>query len=70
MIKSKLDNLMWRNRTNIKELSEETGLSRTTISNLKNNYSNGISFKTLNALMTYFNCRVDEVIGFDDKEAD
>ena len=68
MIKSKLDNLMWRNRTNIKELSEETGLSRTTISNLKNNYSNGISFKTLNALMTYFNCRVDEVIGFDDKE--
>ena len=70
MIKSKLDNLMWRNRTNIKELSKETGLSRTTISNLKNNYSNGISFKTLNALMTYFNCRVDEVIGFDDKEAD
>ena len=65
MIESKLGELMHNHRTNIKEVHEATGLSRTTISNLANGYSEGIRFQTLTKLVKHFNCDVNDIINFE-----
>lgn len=46
----------------IKDVREKTGLSRTTISNLYNGYSDGIKFNTLEALCDLFNCTPNDLL--------
>lgn len=55
----------------IKDVHEKTKLSRTTISNLYNNYSDGIKIETLERLCDLFNCTPNDLfkityINFDD----
>lgn len=45
------------NNKNIKDVFESTGISRTTLSNLKNGYSEGVRYKTLETLAKEFNTR-------------
>lgn len=45
----------------IKDVHRKTNLSRTTISNLYNNYSDGIKFDTLEKLCTLFNCTPNDL---------
>lgn len=47
---------------NIKAVQEKTKLSRTTISNLYNGYSDGIKFHTLETLCELFNCTPNELL--------
>lgn len=62
MIKINLRVLMAIHNINITDIHEATGLSRTTISNLKHGYATGISFYTLSKLCNFFNCDVGELL--------
>ncbi|WP_180552671.1 helix-turn-helix domain-containing protein, partial [Staphylococcus haemolyticus] len=46
----------------IKDVHEKTKLSRTTISNLYNNYSDGIKIDTLEKLCDLFNCTPNDLL--------
>ncbi len=53
---------------NIKKIQESTSLSRTTISNLINHYSNGIQFDTLVILCKLLNCKPGDLLVMHDIE--
>lgn len=48
---------MAESNLNIQEVSNKTGLSRTTISNLVNGYSKGIQFDTITKLCEVLKCK-------------
>lgn len=64
MITSKLDDLIWQHRTKAKIVAKETGLSESTISNLKNNNTTRYDASTLNLLCKYFNCKVSDILEY------
>lgn len=49
---------------NIQNVKDQTTLSRTTISNLVNNYSKGIQFDTLAQLCTLLNCTPGDLFSY------
>lgn len=57
MVGRNLRILMAKSNMNIQELADKTGLSRTTISNLRNEYSRGIEFETVSKLCEAFKCK-------------
>ncbi len=57
MIEKNLRVLMAESNLNIQEVSNKTGLSRTTISNLVNGYSKGIQFDTITKLCEVLKCK-------------
>lgn len=60
---SKLEDLMWDNRIkSINQLSEITGITRNTLTRLKNNECKGINFDTIETLCKFFNCDLDEIL--------
>jgi len=54
--------LMKKKHLNIKTIQQSTGLSRTTISNLINQHSNGIQFDTLATLCGILECDISELL--------
>lgn len=71
IITSNLNVKMAEYNYSIKDVHEKTKLSRTTISNLYNNYSDGIKIETLERLCDLFNCTPNDLlkityINFDD----
>lgn len=64
MIKLKVSELMGKNKFNIQKLSELTGLSRTTISNLYHENVTRLDFETLEKLLEAFKCEVSELIEY------
>lgn len=71
-----LKELMGEKKLNIKKIKEKTSLSRTTISNLLNHYSNGIQFDTLAVLCDVLDCSPGDLLvihdiflHFEEKEA-
>lgn len=54
MIKCNLPVLLAERGLKITKVSADTGISRTTLTSLNNNYSQGIQFDTLNKLCNYF----------------
>jgi len=53
MLKCNLAVLLAERNLKITKVSSDTGISRTTLTSLANNYSQGIQFETLNALCSY-----------------
>ncbi|MFR1671414.1 MAG: helix-turn-helix domain-containing protein [Candidatus Gastranaerophilaceae bacterium] len=64
MITSKLDDLIWQYRTTAKDIAESTGISRNTISCLRNNKTKRYDSSTLNALCKYFNCKISDILEY------
>lgn len=63
MIKIKLAEFMAKRKCrNINKISAETGISRTTLTNLYYDKSTGIQFDTLEKLCEYFSCRIGDLI--------
>ena len=62
MIKCNLSKLMGEQKVNIQTVHEETGLNRTTISNLYHEKVSRIDFSTIDKLCVYFNCEVGELL--------
>lgn len=55
MVRCNLSVLMAERGLKISRIASDTGLSRTTLTALANNYSQGIQFDTLNTLCMYLN---------------
>lgn len=65
-IVSGLEDLMWDNRIkSINQLSEETGITRRTLTQLRNNTAQGVQYETLERLCEYFGCGLDDLIYID-----
>ena len=48
----------------VSEIAKDTGISRTTLTNLYYRRSSAISFDVLNKLCTYLNCRIEDIIEY------
>ena len=64
MIKFKLDDLFWEHRKTAEEVKKATGLSATTLSNIRNEKNLNISLLTLDKLCKFFNCRVEDILEY------
>lgn len=64
MVRCNLSVLLAEQNIKITKVSNDTGISRTTLTSLSNNYSQGIQFDTLNTLCTYLNVKPDELIAY------
>lgn len=64
MIKIYLSNLMGAKKATIQDVSNATGLSRTTISNMYHEKITAISFDTITKLCNYFQCSLPDLIEF------
>lgn len=63
MINSKLHIQMGTKKIkSIRQLSEETGISRLSLTKLYNGDAKGIEFSTLNTLCNFFNCSIEDII--------
>lgn len=62
VVYSNLRVIMAERAVTIKDINQETSLSRTTISNLIHNNANGVQFDTLRQLCKFLNCEVGDII--------
>ncbi len=68
-IKSKLEDLMWDKRIkSINQLSLDTGITRPTLTRLKENKSDGIRLETLEKLCHYFQCELTDLLEIEKEE--
>lgn len=66
MIKSRLHILMGEKKIrSIRQLSEETKISRLSLTKLYDGKSKGIEFDTLETLCNFFNCSIGELLYLD-----
>lgn len=70
IVRSNLRVLMAERNLNIQKVKDNTTLSRTTISNLVNNYGAGIQFDTISQLCKLLNCRPGDLITYYDVEVE
>ena len=66
MIIFKLDDLIWEHRTTAEDISQKTGIGKSTISTMRNGKNINISIKTLDRLCKYFNCKISDIIEYID----
>jgi len=64
MIEFKLDDLIWQHRTSAKDIAKATGLGTNTLSKLRNSKNTNISFKTIDKLCEYFDCKVSDLFEY------
>lgn len=61
MIKNNIKGLIKSNSKTLIEIANKTGLSFQQLSNIQNNKPSKISYKTLWALVRYFNCSFNDI---------
>jgi len=64
MIDIKLDDLIWRHRVTADKIAKETGLSKNTISKLRNAKNLNVSLVTLDKLCEYFDCKISDILEY------
>lgn len=64
MIHNKFSGLLGERLMKISKISEDTGISRTTLTNLYYRRCTAISFEVLDKLCTYLNCGVEDIVEF------
>lgn len=64
MVRCNLSILLAERNLKITQVAKDTGISRTTLTYLANNYSKGIQYDTLNTLCNYLNVTPDELISY------
>lgn len=64
MIHCNLAVLLAERNLKIKKISDDTGISRTTLTALSNNYSQGVQFNTLNTLCIYLDVTPNDLMLF------
>lgn len=62
MVRCNLTILLAERNLKITQVSKDTGISRTTLTYLANNYSKGVQYDTLNILCTYLNVTPGKLI--------
>ena len=64
MVRCNLSILLAERRLKITKVSNDTGISRTTLTYLANNYSKGIQYDTLNTLCNYLKIMPNQLISY------
>ncbi|HII4525562.1 helix-turn-helix transcriptional regulator [Clostridium perfringens] len=64
MIRCNLAILLAERNLKITKVSKDTGVSRTTLTSLSNNYSQGIQFDTINTLCNYLKVTPEQLISY------
>lgn len=64
MINIKLDELLEEKNMTILQLSDETGISRSTLNTMVNGNTKGIQFTTADTLCNYFKCDIGDLLEF------
>lgn len=64
MIIFKLDDLIWEHRTTAEDISQKTGIGKSTLSTIRNGKNLNVSLKTLDRLCKYFKCKVSDIIEY------
>lgn len=59
-MKNNLEKILKEKKLTVTKVSQDTGIARLTISNLRDNKSGGISFDVLDKLCTYLDCSVGD----------
>ena len=70
MITVNLDVMMAKRKMSLGELSERVGITQANLSILKNNRAQAIRFSTLDAICRVLNCRVEDILEYEEKESD
>ena len=70
MITVNLDVMMAKRKMSLGELSERVGITQANLSILKNNRAKAIRFSTLVAICRVLNCRVEDILEYEEKESD
>ena len=70
MITVNLDVMMAKRKVSLGELSERVGITQANLSILKNNRAKAIRFSTLDAICRVLNCRVEDILEYEEKESD
>lgn len=55
-----LEKILKEKKLTVTKVSQDTGIARLTIANLRDNKSGGISFNVLDKLCTYLGCSISE----------
>lgn len=64
MIKVKLDELLDEKNITILQLSEASGISRSTLNSMVNGTTKGIQFSTIETICNFFKCNINDLIEF------
>ncbi len=64
MISNKFSRLLGERLLKISKVSDETGISRTTLTNIYYRRCNAISFDVLDKLCKYLNCNIEDIIEY------
>lgn len=64
MIHNNFSRLVGERLLKISKISEDTGISRTTLTNLYYRRCNAISFEVLDKLCTYLKCGIEEIVEY------
>lgn len=70
MISNKFAELLKKKEIRITKISSDTGLSRTTLTNLYYQRNIQISFDVLDRLCTYLECSIDDILEYIPEEMD
>jgi putative transcriptional regulator len=64
MIKNNFSRTVGERLLKMKQISEATGISRTTLWSIYNRKCKAISFEVLDKLCKYLNCRIEDIIEY------
>lgn len=64
MIEFRLDDLLWEHKKRAEEVRIATGISASTLSNIRNGKNTNISVNTLDKLCKFFHCRVCDILEY------
>ena len=70
MITVNLDVMMAKRKISLGELAERVGITQANLSILKNNKAKAIRFSTLDAICRALDCRVEDILEYEAKEAE
>lgn len=62
MIRFTLDELMFRHKVKVPEVSKETSINKNTLYAMQNNNMTRVDLSVLDRLCTYFECDVSELL--------
>ena len=66
MIVINLDVMMAKRKMSLNELSDKVGITLANLSILKNNKAKAIRFSTLDAICKALDCKVEDIIAYED----
>lgn len=70
MIKCQLYKLVHENHVKMSDISEATGISRTTLCALNWDKGKGVQFNTLDKLCQYFGCNISDLLIYEEDPND